>query len=136
MPGFGLGLRPSARRRQRVLPDLELVVSPYGGTASGLWTITAAAVNRNGSTSGQAAVGLDRLLVAGANYRVRFLVSDKSGDDFFFRLGGGGTAHQIVANGQYDAVVPAGGTNQVIAFAPWAGTAGQATITGLSVQAA
>lgn len=133
---LGLGLPLGGFALIPAPPDIELAGEPYSGSNSGTWLVATTSVTRNGSAAGQASVFLDRNPTNGANYRVRFTVADKTGDDFFYRLGGGGTAHQITGNMAYDQIVASGGTTPQITFAPWGGAAGQATITGISVQAA
>jgi hypothetical protein len=109
----------------------ELLTVPYSGSVAGSWVITGTNVTRNGSSGGNAQ--LDGTTgSAGNTYRVAFDVAGFSGDSFTV-LYAGSNVGQISANGSY--VFPAhsgaGGAFQVI---PWAGAAGQATITNLSVK--
>lgn len=124
----------SVFQARKPIGPVELVVSPYTGNVSGSWLIGGTSVTRNGSAGGNAIVTLSTAIDTGKNYRVRFTVTNLSGDTFFWRLGGAGTAREISANGAVDITVAGGGTNPSINFGPWAGGAGEVTITNLSVQ--
>jgi len=110
----------------------ELVPATYSGVVGGLWAISATAVTRNGSSTNQASFNLTSTPTANKHYQVVFTVSDLSGDTLGFRLAGG-TAYNITANGTYTFRIISGGTGG-LTFIPWAGTAGQATITNISVR--
>ncbi|CAB4157118.1 hypothetical protein UFOVP681_2 [uncultured Caudovirales phage] len=112
----------------------ELVVSPYTGSASGTWALTSTNVTRNGSSTGQVVVNISTAIDTAKRYYVTFTVADLSGDTLLLRIGGSGTAYQVSANGVYTARVAGGGTTSSISFAPWGGSAGQATITNISVK--
>lgn len=112
----------------------ELIPVTYVGTVSGAWTISASSITRNGSSGGQASLNpLASALDTAKRYSVRFTVSGMSGDTFGIRLGSG-TAYQVTTNGVYTAVLPAGATSASLLFVPWSGTAGEATITLVSVR--
>ena len=109
----------------------ELLTIPYGGTVTGSWLITGTNVTRNGSTGGDAQLN-GTAGEAGKTYRVAFDVADFSGDSLTFNYAGSNVG-QISANGSY--VFPAhSGAGGAPIFVPWAGTAGQATITNISVK--
>lgn len=112
----------------------ELVISPYSGSASGTWAVGATSVTRNSSSAGQVSVNLSTAISTSKWYQVQFTVSNLSGDTFFYRVGASGTPNQVTANGAYIARVPGGGTGSNITFAPWAGTAGEVTISNISVR--
>jgi hypothetical protein len=112
----------------------ELVTSPYTGSVSASWAVTSTNVTRNGSSTGQAVLSLSTAIDTAKRYYVTFTVADLSGDTMLIRIGGSGTAYQVSANGVYTARLIGGGTGSSITFAPWAGSAGQATITNISVK--
>ena len=110
----------------------ELVLSPYIGSASGSWTVGATSITRNGSASGQATVNLGATVSTSKKYRVVFTVANISGDSFYYTLGGG--SNRVQSNGVVSAVITPGSAVSYFQIAPWAGTAGEATITGISVR--
>jgi hypothetical protein len=117
-----------------LVPGSESVVTPYSGTVSGSWAISSTEVTRNGSSGGQANLTLSITPSTTKTYQVQFTVSNLSGDTFYYRLGSGGSAIQVTSNGQYTARVIGGGGSTSIIFAPWAGSAGQVTISNISVR--
>jgi hypothetical protein len=110
----------------------ELVPATYAGAVSGSWSIGATSITRNGSATGQASLSLGASPDTNKRYQLIFTVADLSGDTLGFRLGGG-TAYNITTNGTYTFRIAPGGTS-ALTFIPWSGTAGQATITNISVR--
>ena len=111
----------------------ELVISPYGGGASGTWAISTTQITRNASATGQASLNLSSTLDTNKRYVVTFSVSGLSGDTVGVRVGSG-TAYQVSSNGTYTARLPAGGTGASLIFIPWGGSAGEAAIDNISVR--
>lgn len=111
----------------------ELVPTPYNGIGSGSWAVGTNSITRNGSAGGQASFGLSTTLDVSKSYRVTFTVSNLSGDTFYVRLSNG-TTNQVTANGTYSVLLIPGGSTGTMTFAPWGGTAGQVTITNVTVR--
>ena len=112
----------------------ELVPGSYAGSVSGGWVINSANVTRNSASSGLANLTLGSALSTTKVYLVTFTVANLSGDTLGIRLGGAGTAYQVSANGTYTARLFPGATTAALYFIPWAGSAGEATITNISIR--
>jgi hypothetical protein len=112
----------------------EAVVTPLTGSSSGSWAIGPTSITRNSSSTGQANLTLNITPSTNVRYVVSFTVANLSGDTFFYRVGSGGAANQITANGTYTVRVLGGGGSASLIFAPWTGAAGEATITNISVR--
>jgi hypothetical protein len=108
----------------------ELVPSPYAGSTSGSWAIGAASITRNSSSGGGAL--LDCITSSSKNYKVALTVANLSGDSFYFSIDSAATLTRITANGSYNYTLRGG--DSVFRVAPWAGSAGEATITNISVR--
>lgn len=124
-------------KSQGLALGVELTPSPLAGSVSGLWQISATAVTRNSSAAvGNAVITLNAALSTTKYYLVSMTVSNLSGDTFFIGLGAGGTGtlQRITANGSYTFRILANGVSATLTFGPWAGTAGEATITNISVR--
>ncbi len=112
----------------------ELVTVPNSGLASGLWNISGGVITRNGSATGQVTIAtVDNTPYTGEVVRLGFSVSGFSGDSFFLRVGNSGVIGPISANGNY-IFYPVSGVSNNVVIAPWAGTAGQATITNVTTK--
>ena len=111
----------------------EIIGSPLNGVASGAWAVSASGVTRNGSVTGQ--VSIDSLpIVAGETYKAVFDVAGMSGDSFFVKVGNtGGADTRIETNGTKTLLITALNSGK-LTFIPWAGTAGEATITNISLK--
>lgn len=109
----------------------ELVISPYTGTALGNWVINTNSIERNGTTVESVSLNI---WSANSEYVVvEFDLADYSGDTFTISVGGASNAGNITTAGHKSFILPSGTVGKVL-FIPWAGTAGQATITNVSVK--
>lgn len=121
-------------KSQGLVLGSERVTTPYTGSVSGAWSISATLITRNGSSTGLANPNFGGATLDTTKlYQVSFTVSNKSGDDFLMRLATG-TAYRITANGVHTCRIPPGSTATQLVFAPWAGTVGEATISNISVR--
>lgn len=122
----GLGLS----RDQGLALGAELVPASYTGAMTGSWVVSANSVTRNGTTNTNASVNIGATS-ASKRYRLRFDVANLSGDTFTVSLGGTNVG-QITSNGAKSFITTGAGSG--MAFIPWNGTAGQLTVTNISIQ--
>jgi len=113
----------------------ELATTPYTGSSTGAWSF-GADIRRNGTTTLPATLTSVAGMKAAGSYLVTFDVADFSGDGFTLDLNGVSSGiGQVTGNGPKSYVIntSASGSPSIL-FVPWAGTAGQVTITNLSVR--
>jgi hypothetical protein len=115
----------------------ELATTPYTGSSAGAWSF-GADIRRNGTTTQPATLTSVAGMTAAGSYLVTFDVADFSGDGFTLALNGVSAGiGQVTGNGPKSYVITTSASGSPsISFIPWAGTAGQATITNLSVRRA
>jgi hypothetical protein len=115
----------------------ELATTPYTGSSTGAWSF-GADIRRNGTTTLPATLTSVAGMKAAGSYLVTFDVADFSGDGFTLALNGGSPGiGQVTGNGPKSYVINTSASGSPsIWFIPWAGTAGQVTITNLSVRRA
>jgi len=124
---IGLGLDQS----QGLELGPELVISPYTGVPAGDWVISANSIERNGTTTYNMYINIGS--VSSKYVIVEFDLADYSGDTFTVKVGTGVIAGNILTAGHKKFMLPSGAGGEIY-FIPWNGTAGQATITNISVK--
>jgi hypothetical protein len=115
----------------------ELAPAAYTGTASGGFSITSTSIVRDGVTpAGNAQLTLQATVTSGLWYKITFTAAGLSGDNTIIRVGSPTTGefYRITSAGTYTIYLPAGVTAAILAFAPFAGTAGGITITNIGIK--
>lgn len=119
-------------KRLGLVEQADSVLHPLTGAASGAWSHSVDTLLRNGSSFGQIMVTTGAVLDATKKYWLQFTVAGFSGDSFTMHVGGSNIG-AISANGSYRFLVSGvGGT--ALTIIPWGGSAGQATISAISIK--